>query len=400
MYCTIPIATLREPTRLLAKVVTRGTMPILQSVHLAVADAVLTVRATDLDRHLVIEIPLSGPHVSGTTTVPMDDLKAAMRGADKASSLTFNLTDTDAGPHLLLDSVRKKIAARRDIIPLDPDDFPELPEVTADAFILPPATISAIGSGRPFAATDDTRFVLQGVYLDPANQVVATDGRRMHLTEARTPPEDAIIPNPVVDLLLDPAYDGKPGVLKHDRGGSIASLVTGSRRIVFKTIDGNFPNWRQVVPPERKGTITFPGSLVPGLIDWLRGDKTGTAVHLIPGDGEIQLTRRVKDKADESITIAIASDGEIPEVIAFNGCFLADALVTGLHSLDVIDDMSPGVLTDGRSRCILIPMRTVAEIQQEEPDEEEETEEVETVDETADPEAIEVETETVEVSVA
>lgn len=106
------------------------------------------------------------------------------------------------------------------------------------------------------ASSEETRFYLKGVYVDPAGKLVATDGHRMFVG--------------TIDLASDnpcdnPAPSSFKGwiicrdVLKRALAGHKLPTITitpdRTGDIACKPVDGVFPDWRRVVPSEITGTI-------------------------------------------------------------------------------------------------------------------------------------------------
>jgi DNA polymerase-3 subunit beta len=96
------------------------------------------------------------------------------------------------------------------------------------------------------ASTDQSRYYLNGVYVDPKGFLVATDGWRAFVGK--------------IDLTGVPAFDGWiicRDVLKRALTGYKADTITISPNHVGHTfcqpIDGAYPDWRRAVPDELSG---------------------------------------------------------------------------------------------------------------------------------------------------
>jgi hypothetical protein len=131
---------------------------------------------------------------------------------------------------------------------------------------------------------------------------------------------------------------------------------------------GDFPNYRQVIPPEFLADVTIPETHRSALISWLRtlnGKSNSTSVHLtwkLPG--HLTLTHWDYDTATTTIQVPVSRPEEEgrPPAISFSPKYLADALVIG-STLRLIDGITPGVATDPASGnyCLIMPCRFVAE---------------------------------------
>jgi hypothetical protein len=97
-------------------------------------------------------------------------------------------------------------------------------------------------AAKSHASDDPNRFVLNGVFHDAdAQMVVATDGRRL--------------------VAIPKKIDGNSRIARLDTKGPLGD----------KDIDGNFPNWRQVIP-------TFNRSLTLHSIDIDKARRAGTVL--------------------------------------------------------------------------------------------------------------------------
>ncbi len=369
MYATLHADDLRAATTILRRLRIRATLPILDQVLVTIAGSTAVLGCTDLDIAVRVRLDLAGPSTEGSFTLPRAELFTLAKQADKGSTVQITVDDMRKA---VIHSITKRMNSKREYIALNPEDFPPIPAPEDRTCILPTATLDAVRLARPAASGDETRYVLNGVYLDPrgGGYVVATDGRRCVTSPGRVPHDDAILPNAVADLLVDPACAG-PAIWHRnsDAGdpGFQASLTFagGKTRLLFKLIEGNFPNWRQVIPSAdlRRASYTFAPSTAASLVTWLRAAPMDT-VKMEPGPSSV-ICSRVSDKTGDTrstLTVPAAVAGDPPDAIAFNSRFLSDALAMGLHTLDLIDEMSPGVATNGATRCVVMPMRVTGPV--------------------------------------
>ena len=121
-------------------------------------------------------------------------------------------------------------------------------------------------------STDETRYVLNGVlfsFKDNKLTLVATDGRRLAMVEIelefpRSHEADLIIPTKAVTELQRLLTDD--GEIKVSMGSGQIAFDLNKTLLVSKLIEGNYPNYRQVIPSEAKERIklereTFLNSL-------------------------------------------------------------------------------------------------------------------------------------------
>ena len=292
-------------------------------------------------------------------------------------------------------------------------DFPPLfDEQQENRRIIPAATFQAaellkeLSKAAPFASTDETRYILNGIFLrrkeaGGAVEIVGVDGRRLYcnaigggdgepfaavlsnvgagvLIKALTGLGDgAAVSLEIVEILgTDPK--GKEFVKQTRLHFRTASGV----EILSKSIEGTFPNYEQVIP-QMENTDWENIRLPVDPAQWIEGFKGLEAVrkHVKKNDCEfnansVKLTFTPAGKITAAITSGLVGfeKTEIeftgPRagiwkntpaeglIICFNLPFLLDILKTGPDSLHLQDELSPGLFTaaDG-GMSVLMPIR-------------------------------------------
>src|ERR1700690_3351372 len=238
---------------------TRTTLPILSNVLMRAEKDRVEFTATDLDVTVAcsVEAKVKKP---GATTVPVKKL--------------FGITRELNGSEIDLEVDEKNICSVRcgssffKIHGLGADEFPPLPKFKDDKKVtLPQETVKAMLRKTSFAiSTDESRYVLNGIYIslkDHKMTVVATDGRRLALVDeevdiAEKSSGEFILPakagTELNRLLADKGdVEIKFGenqasfTMKDDKGFSVL--------VISKLIEGNYPNYRQVIPGEVKERV-------------------------------------------------------------------------------------------------------------------------------------------------
>ena len=134
--------------------------------------------------------------------------------------------------------------------------------------------------------------------------------------------------------------------------------------LISKLIDGNYPNYRQVIPTDCKESIELPcGELLETVrrVSLLSVDKS-TNIKLNFRENELEVASSAEGvgEAHESVTITYSGR---PLSISFNPDFFMAPLKTmpgdTMITLNLIDEMSPGVLKIGDEFLyVLMPMRS------------------------------------------
>ena len=329
---------------------TRTTLAILSNVLLRARDGVLELTTTDLD------VGVSGSvqadvEDAGATTLPARRLATIIRELP-ADEIEFsvdekNIASIKSGPSFF------KVNG------LSSEEFPPLPKFDdAREFKLDQAVLKDCLRKTSYAiSTDETRYVLNGILFSFKNNtltMVATDGRRLAMVEQELEfPQsheiEFIVPTKAVNELSR---------LLGDKG-EVSIKVTGSQVgfdleggfLVSKLIEGNYPNYRQVIPGEAKERIALERETLlksVSRVSLLASEKSNSVkMQFSPGQVEIVASSPEIGEARESL--AINYKGPVI-TIAFNPEFLMAPLrnlVADEVHLHLIDDISPGVLRTG-----------------------------------------------------
>ena len=345
---------------------TRTTLPILSNVLLRAEGERLELTATDLDVTVAcgVEAKVKKP---GATTVPVKKLFGIVR---ELPNLDIDI-EVDEKHNC---SVRSGASFYK-INGLSADEFPPLQKFKEDKkVVLSQETLRAMMKKTSFAiSTDESRYVLNGNFIslkDHKMTMVATDGRRLALVDEEIDVSESsqgefIVPAKAVNelnrLLQDKGEvelryveNQASFTLKDEKGSSIL--------IVTKLIEGNYPNYRQVIPAETKERIAlvreeFLHALRRAEI--MTSEKSNS-VKLSFGKNKLEITANSPEVGEAKETLAINYKG--PEMaIAFNPKYVIDplnALSNDEVFLELIDELSPGVLKiNGPFLYVVMPMR-------------------------------------------
>lgn len=233
----------------------KNTVPILSCVLLEARGAELSISATDLEIFLRSRHPAQITK-EGVVTAPAKKLFEIVRELPEGE---VRLTAGDKG------WVRIEMGrARFKVMSLPNDDFPPLPE-GADGEkiqIAPQLLVEAVEKTGFAMSHDQTRQALNGVLLeieptggDEADlKLVATDGHRLAYFQRRcrasvAGPRGMIVPRKAITELRKLIGDeaGSEAVeisLQENR----LFLRVGPALLVTRLVDGQFPDYRQVIP--------------------------------------------------------------------------------------------------------------------------------------------------------
>lgn len=373
MYFSLPSAAFKEMLALARAVIPSKTrLPVLSSLrfHVPPDGRTLEVSCTDLDITLTQTLPLPEPGGPGTAFIYLAGLSAVR--ADRNTPVRI-----DYAPHIKQfapDAPACQIlyvsgghSATAELETHDGEEYPKLADLPGPeeySCLLPAKTLAALTASIPFQSRDETRYVLNGAYLSAADggAIVATDGRRMAIFKTKVTPASCILPRKTCQLLakLKPATcaaayrpfkEADPG--RYNDTAATLHFRSPAFTLHTKLVEGNYPNYGQIIPQDTTSGITFADP--SGIASWL------ASLPLSERSNTITLTPRAPHFVDlvhthGRITATAYLQGEPPE-IAFNPCFLADALAAVPGTLHLTDGESPGTLRQGANLVVLMSMR-------------------------------------------
>ena len=340
---------------------TRTTLPILSNVLIRAENGALHFTTNDLDVGMScsVEAKIEKP---GGTTIPARRLAGIVKELP-ASEVNVevdgkNVASLSCGPSFFK------------MLCLPEDEFPALPKLEkAKAFTLQQKVLKdALRKTSYGISTDETRYVLNGIlfsFKENKLTLVATDGRRLALVDLeaefpRSNEVDVVIPAKCITELQ--RILGEEGDVKLAVGENHVSFEAGGKLLVSKLIEGNYPNYRQVIPAESRERITIERELLLNAVRRvsLLSSEKSNSVKLIFTKNNLEIAANTPEIGEAHESLAISFKGKDFSV-AFNPVFLQDplrALTEDEIHLEVSDEMSPGVIKIGTPFLyVLMPMR-------------------------------------------
>jgi DNA polymerase-3 subunit beta len=340
---------------------TRTTLPILSNVLLQTNGSEVRLTTTDLD------VGVRGSFEAqvekeGATTLPARRLFNIIRELP-SSEIQFDVDGKNAA------SIRSGQSFFK-ILGLPEEEFPPLPKFDDSKVVTIRQKDLRDGLRKTSYAisTDETRYVLNGVlfsFKDNKLTLVATDGRRLAMVDIdlefpRSHEGDIIVPTKAVTELQRLLTD--EGDLRVSVSSGQIAFDLEKALLVSKLIEGNYPNYRQVIPGEMKERVTleretFLNSL--RRVSLLASDKSNS-IKLNFSKNNIDITANTPEVGEAKESLAVAYKGR-EFSIAFNPEFLMAPLRNLAEDeifLDLIDEMSPGVIKiQSPFLYVLMPMR-------------------------------------------
>ena len=340
---------------------TRTTLPILSNVLLEAHDGQLKLTTTDLDVGVTgsVEAKIEQP---GATTLPARRLATIIRELP-TSEISVEIDSKNAA------TIRSGPSFFK-ILGLSDEEFPPLAtfEGASEFKISQKALKDGLKITSYAISTDETRYVLNGVFCsfkDNNLKLVATDGRRLAMVELEMEfPEsqemEIIVPTKAINELQRLLSDD--GEVKISVSENQIAFQLNNSILVSKLIEGNYPNYRQVIPDKTKHRIVLERETFLSTVSRvsLLASEKSNSVKFVFDEDKIEIMANSPEIGEAKETMSVAYKGDHFS-IAFNPDFLMAPLRnldTDEVYLDLIDEMSPGVIKiEGTFLYVLMPMR-------------------------------------------
>lgn len=341
---------------------TKSTLPVLSHVLLRAGATGVELSSTDME--LSLRLPVTATvEESGDIVLPR--LAADIVRSLAPGSVVLEHRENEASLMLTSGSSSFKLNA------LQAADFPQLPEVDGDRIVLPAERFtSSVERVARAASRDDTRPVLTGVLMrvEPgALTMVATDSYRLALRVAplESAPQEAraaLIPARALQEVSRLAQSTKAEKVELLLGEHLAAFRVGGVEVMSRLIDGQFPDYRQLIPETAEQEVRFDRAellSVLGRIGVLA--PRGTPISLAFTHGQVTVMAMSEQHGEAEETIPVSFSGEDLE-IRFNAEFLRD----GVDATDgdevrigLISPMRPGIIRGAGDEFtyLLMPIR-------------------------------------------
>ncbi len=343
-------------------VATRSTLPITNNILISAEESQLKLAATNLEIAITCWI---GAKVEeeGSITVPARLL------SEFVSSLPSERIDMELSPRNRVLQLRcaraDRVVSEARINGMDAEDFPPIPsQVEGTVTHIDPEALSQAISQVVFAAaTEESRPVLTGVFTKVSGDTLtlaAADGFRLavhtgSLKEKASQEATVIIPaRSLAELNRLLGDQEEPVVMTINQGKSQVLFRLKSVEMVSQLIQGNFPNYAQLIPQ------SYTTRTVVDVAEFLRATRTASIfardasgiirLQVFPGEGgaagKVSVSARAEEVGENQGEIDAVVEGEAAKV-AFNSRYLADVLAVlgkGQVALETTTPSSPGLL--------------------------------------------------------
>lgn len=253
------------------------------------------------------------------------------------------------------------------------EDFPKLPDPSGDDRVVLPASalVQTVSRVARSASRDETRPVLTGILMSASGnelRMVATDSYRLSVKQTVLEPAleenlEANVPARALQELVRIAQQAEEESVAISVGQNQVVFELGSIMLSSRLIDGQFPNYRQLLPESVEHELRLS---TPELSEVVRRisllAQKNAPLRLSFSDGSLTVSARTPDIGEASESIPVPFSGETFE-IGFNPEFLRDGLESVESEellLKLISPLRPGLIEspDGGDFVYLImPIR-------------------------------------------
>jgi DNA polymerase-3 subunit beta len=349
----------------------KATMPILSNVLIEAEKENISLTTTNLDLGIRCKIKAEVKE-TGSVTLPVKRLATIVRELPNVdvsldSSPNHQVKLTSGGSQFRIMGIGK-------------EEFPPLPDFGEDkSFSLEQSELVNMLKSVAYAqSADETRYILNGVYLnfrDGKLSLVATDGRRLALIskELEFPAANAgsiILPAKTVGELLRLLDKGAKMKISFNERRAAFQIATEKDTsglveniyLFSKVVEGNYPNYQQVIPKETHQRIKLERELFLQCVHRaaLVCSEKSNSVKIKLSSNLLEITAASPDFGESHEAMAISYSG--PDLqVAFNPQFILDplrALTKDEVFFELKDEVSPGVFKTLESFiCVIMPVR-------------------------------------------
>ena len=338
-----------------------GALPVLSGVRAELTGDRLRLTGSDLELTIEIEITVAGER-DGVAVLP----------AKISSDLVRSLGDPRVEVSVEGDEARITAGRFESSLRLLPaDEFPRLAMPADDAVTLAAKDFAgALRQVVPAASADDARPILTGVLLAAEAgglRLVATDSYRLAVrdlpgTSVLGEGQSVLVPSRALRELERLLGSAEEVTLR--LGDREAAFEVGDVRLTTRLIEGEFPNYRGLIPASHPNRLTVGREALVEAVKRVKlmARELNTPVRLAMSADGLELVAITQDVGQAHEQLDASYEGT-ELTVAFNPEYLLSGVeVTPgdeIH-LDTVDAQKPAVIRAGEAQeflYLLMPVR-------------------------------------------
>ena len=344
---------------------TRPGIPALTGVLMTVGEGRLALTTTDLEVTVEEGVPVDARE-EGSALVPARLL------ADMVKALPPDAVDFET------DGSQAKVMCRSfegTLRCLAAEDFPAVRDVQGTKITAEAGPFAqGVGQVARAASRDEARPVLTGVLMEANREgltLAATDSYRLAVREIRATGEGearALVPERAISEAGRAAAGEEKGEVEIVLGDAQAVFRVGSLRLTSRLIDGEFPNYRQLLPEPGENRLSANSQ---ELLEAVRRvgllARESSPVRLELNALGVRLTSSSPDLGGAVEAVEASYQGE-ELTAAFNPNYFGDGLqgVTGERAtVELRDGLKPALIRgegDDAFTYLVMPVRLPAPV--------------------------------------
>jgi DNA polymerase-3 subunit beta len=355
MKLTISKKGLKDALVNLSKIVSsRASLPILGCVKISGEKDGVKVTGTNLEQTLTCKI--KGGEGGGSFIVDLKELKDYLKQGGTTATVQFE----DVGNKIAAIFHAGNIPVIKQFSQFPLDEWPELAEVYYRGY-KSDILFAKIYDAASSASKDSTRRVLQSVLLE-SDAVIASNGKELVKLSCTTGIKKAV-PIPVTKFLRSANFAKCSGTVAVQEVNGVTHCRLESDNWIYTTkcVDGNYPNYRQVIPKSSSNIVDLSGKDIEYLkkgVPLLDCDDEHNTIHLYADHRQVKILPA--DYKGTALTVNSKYIGVKPVVVSLNRELLVKALNLGFGKLEFadVDNFAPITARGhGGDLFVLMPLR-------------------------------------------
>lgn len=324
----------------------KAPMPILAGLLLRADDKGLTVTGYDLEMAIETRVP-------ATITEPGEMVLPAKQFANIVKALGHSevvMAQQENSLKIQADRARFTLQA------MNAAEYPALPEAEGQFVILPHEEFRKCARKVSYAAEQapGSRYaVVNTMIADGALVMVATDTFRLAVRRAPAPHSEPL--NVLLPVGFVSEIERLEGAVHLHLSDNHVQVQSGDTRVISRLIEGQWPDWRQVIPSTCATWVTAERDALIGALQraslMCKDDLTAVTLKLDGGDLIITAAQAEVGEAREELTVQYGGDGVLD--VAVRPKYLRDALAvmsgdevrieytSFKHPVKVLDESDP-----------------------------------------------------------